>query len=131
MSKSRIETTISAYNRHARKYADKFIDYEAYKEEILRFQKNYLPAGMSILDIGCGPGYNEKILMDQDASYLFAGLDLLQRLPTDCLMHYDIVQTSQRMKCQNLPPSEYDACIEKTSATYDQYEKDREEVIHK
>ena len=44
---------------------------------------------------------------------------------------YDIVQTSQRMKCQNLPPREYDACIEKTSATYDQYEKDRGEVIHK
>ena len=52
------------------------MDFASYKEKIQLFQKKYLPKNSSILDIGCGPGNNAKILFDRDTSYCIEGLDL-------------------------------------------------------
>lgn len=68
--------TIDAYNKNAHRYAAKFMDFSSYKEKILLFQKEYLPTHSSILDIGCGPGNNAKLLLENDPTYVIQGLDL-------------------------------------------------------
>ncbi len=76
MKYSNTDITIHAYNRNADKYANKFTNFESYKEKILLFQKNYIPRHSYILDIGCGPGNNAKILLEQDESHKITGIDL-------------------------------------------------------
>ena len=44
---------------------------------------------------------------------------------------YDNIQLNNRQQCAKLPPSQYDECIAHYSKTYDEYEKERKEVIKK
>ncbi|MCG8394545.1 MAG: hypothetical protein MI745_15820 [Pseudomonadales bacterium] len=42
---------------------------------------------------------------------------------------YEGVQTGNRNACLPLPPSEYDECMEKASQPYEEYERERQEVL--
>ena len=68
--------TITAYNNHAEAFADTFMDFESYREKICLFQKQYIKKNARILDVGCGPGNNAKILSELDPTYIIKGLDL-------------------------------------------------------
>lgn len=76
------EITIDAYNRHAEKFADKFMDFKPYKEKITLFQQGYLSKNAHILDVGCGPGNNARLLMELDASHQITGIDLSTQMIT-------------------------------------------------
>lgn len=41
---------------------------------------------------------------------------------------FENAQHNHRNECQRLPPSQYDACMERARQTYDEYRKAREEV---
>ncbi len=74
------ETTINAYNKSAEKYADKFMDFKAYKDKIKQFQKKYINSGARILDAGCGPGNNAKLLLAADSGLSITGVDLSEEM---------------------------------------------------
>ena len=42
---------------------------------------------------------------------------------------YDNVQLNNQQRCARVPPSEYDACMEAASKTYDEYQREREELL--
>jgi ubiquinone/menaquinone biosynthesis C-methylase UbiE len=75
------ETTINAYDQHALGYAEKFMRFKSYHEKISLFQQKYIPGGhCKILDMGCGPGNNAKILYEKNSSYEITGVDLSQTM---------------------------------------------------
>ena len=75
------ETTIDAYDQNAVGYADKFMRFKSYHEKISLFQQKYIPKGhCKILDMGCGPGNNAKILYEKNSSYEVTGVDLSQEM---------------------------------------------------
>ncbi len=75
------ETTISAYNHNAVGYAEKFMRFKSYHEKITLFQQKYIRKDhCKILDMGCGPGNNAKILYEKNKSYEITGVDLSQTM---------------------------------------------------
>ena len=44
---------------------------------------------------------------------------------------YNNVQLNNRQSCQKLPPSQYDECIKQTEKSYDEYERERNEILNK
>ncbi len=42
---------------------------------------------------------------------------------------YSSIQNDQQLKCQQLPPSQYDECMADAGISYEQYKKEREEVL--
>jgi len=42
---------------------------------------------------------------------------------------YEAIQTGQKNECQALFGNEYDRCVEKYSKPYDEYHREREEVL--
>lgn len=42
---------------------------------------------------------------------------------------YDGIQTGNRVECSQLPPSQYEDCMNKVNKTYDEYKRDRKELI--
>lgn len=68
--------TIDAYDKHAEEYAKKFDNYDVYRNKISDFQKKYIPNKTHILDLGCGPGNNIKVLLENDQTCSFTGVDL-------------------------------------------------------
>ena len=38
---------------------------------------------------------------------------------------YEAIQTREKIKCQEVPPSEYDKCMERTNTSYETYKKQR------
>ena len=42
---------------------------------------------------------------------------------------YENMQINQRNECVKLPPAEYDACMEGITKRYDEYERERREVM--
>ncbi len=73
-------TTIHAYNNNAEAFADTFMDFASYREKICLFQKRYIKKNARILDVGCGPGNNARLLSELDASYVIEGLDLSDKM---------------------------------------------------
>ncbi len=76
MNQSKTDVTIHAYDRNAEEYTKKFMDFKVYKEKLLLFQQSYISPHAYILDIGCGPGNNAKILSGKNQSYNISGVDL-------------------------------------------------------
>ena len=68
------ETTIGTYDRCADAYADKFMDYPEYQKMMVRFRDGYVKAGDAVLDIGCGPGNNAKVVGEKGVTLM--GIDL-------------------------------------------------------
>ena len=44
---------------------------------------------------------------------------------------YDSIQLNKRIDCAELPPPQYDECIESASKSYDEYERERKESLKK
>ena len=44
---------------------------------------------------------------------------------------YGGIQTSNRIECLELPPSQYDECMEDANRSYDEYERERKEALRK
>jgi len=42
---------------------------------------------------------------------------------------YDSIQYNQKLKCQEIPHSEYDDCMERTRESYDKYKEKRDEAV--
>jgi len=43
---------------------------------------------------------------------------------------FDAVQAGNRHQCSKLPPSQYDECIGRVSKTYEDYERERKEILN-
>lgn len=69
------ERTIETYNKHVASYENKFMDFDSYKKRIQAFGE-ILEPGTSILDIGCGPGNVEKLLIESGKEFEILGIDL-------------------------------------------------------
>lgn len=54
--------------------------FETYVEKITLFQKNYLNNSTTILDLGCGPGNNAKLLTEKNNNYQIKGVDLSTKM---------------------------------------------------
>ena len=76
MKPSRTETTIRAYDRNAANYADKFGAYRPYREKIEAFQQRFLTGRAAVLDVGCGPGINARIMLSGNSRLAITGIDL-------------------------------------------------------
>ena len=95
---SKTEITIHAYNKNANKYTAKFKDFPAYKNKIISFQKEHIPKGANILDLGCGPGHNIETILERDNTCNITGIDLSAELiniakkkhPYCNFLHHDI-----------------------------------------
>lgn len=68
--------TVSAYDRSAREYLAAFSNYRPYVQKVLEFQRGYLRSHSRVLDVGCGPGINAKLLFERDHSLRITGIDL-------------------------------------------------------
>ncbi|WP_242634364.1 hypothetical protein [Marinobacter salicampi] len=42
---------------------------------------------------------------------------------------YDNVQLNNRTDCNRVPPPQYEECIERTDKSYEEYERERKELI--
>lgn len=42
---------------------------------------------------------------------------------------YESIQTQQRNECTEVHPAEYEACMEHTDTTFDEYRRAREEAL--
>lgn len=42
---------------------------------------------------------------------------------------YDNVQRNNRQECVNVPPAQYEECIQRSSQSYEEYKRDRAEVL--
>jgi len=42
---------------------------------------------------------------------------------------YNTIQHNAKLKCQEVPYSEYAACMERTNTSYEEYSRKREEII--
>lgn len=41
---------------------------------------------------------------------------------------YEGIQTSNRIDCTRLPPSQYDECMQRNDTSYEEYERQRQEA---
>ena len=81
MKKDKTIKTIESYNKNAKKFEDKFLDFEPYREKIALFQEKYLAhINATILDIGCGPGNHSKYLYSLNNGYKITGIDLSDKM---------------------------------------------------
>lgn len=67
--------TIQTYNLHATSYEKKFMDFPSYIKRIKDFC-DILKPGASILDVGCGPGNVEQLLVESGKQFDILGIDL-------------------------------------------------------
>lgn len=67
--------TIETYNLHVSSYENKFMDFASYAKRIKIFCDSLEP-GASILDVGCGPGNVEKLLVESGKEFEILGIDL-------------------------------------------------------
>ena len=73
--------TIDTYNRQAANAARKFYELtgELYRRPLLGF-RDLLSPGAHILDVGCGPGNVEALLLEDERAYQITGIDLSSEL---------------------------------------------------
>lgn len=72
--------TIGSYNKSAVQFAEKFMEFESYREKILYFQKNYCQEVRTILDLGCGPGNVARLFYEKNDDYEITGIDLSEEM---------------------------------------------------
>ena len=42
---------------------------------------------------------------------------------------YDNIQHNNRRACNTVPPAQYEACIERSNKSYEEYKREREAVV--
>ncbi len=72
------QSTIKAYNKNGSAYADKFMSYQPYIQQVRIFTE-LLSEGFRVLDLGCGPGNVAKQIMDQKPVSI-TGVDLSESM---------------------------------------------------
>jgi len=73
--------TIESYNKNAEKFESKFLNFRPYREKLSLFQQRYLGREKrAILDVGCGPGNNCRLLYDLNSNYQLTGIDLSEKM---------------------------------------------------
>ena len=81
MNTDQTKKTIESYNKNAKKFESKFLNFEPYREKILLFREKYLTRNkMKILDAGCGPGNHAAYLYSLNHSYQITGIDLSDKM---------------------------------------------------
>ena len=81
MNTDKTKKIIKSYNKNAKKFEDKFLNFEPYREKILLFRKKCLTKNKTkILDIGCGPGNHTAYLYSLNNSYQITGIDLSDKM---------------------------------------------------
>lgn len=81
MNTGKTKKIIASYNKNAKKFEDKFLNFEPYREKILLFQKKCLTKNkIKILDVGCGPGHHTAYLYSLNNSYQITGVDLSDKM---------------------------------------------------
>jgi len=81
MNTDKTKKTIESYNKNAKKFEDKFLNFEPYREKILLFRKKCLTKNkIKILDVGCGPGNHTAYLYSLNNSYQITGIDLSDKM---------------------------------------------------
>ena len=59
----------------------------------------------------------------------FAGIALFVLIGCSQRSVYEGVQAGNRNECYSLPPTQQEECFEKNSKSYEQYERERKEII--
>ena len=73
--------TIESYNRNAKKFEAKFLNFAPYQEKLALFQEKYLGlTNATILDVGCGPGNHSRYLYRLNSKYQITGIDLSEEM---------------------------------------------------
>lgn len=73
--------TIESYNRNAKKFEAKFLNFAPYQKKLALFQKKCLGLGkITILDVGCGPGNHSRYLYSLNNKYQITGIDLSEKM---------------------------------------------------
>ena len=72
--------TLHAYNKNADNYLDKFSDYAPYREKIKLFQQEYIPPHANVLDLGCGPGCNARLIREEEPTCTITGVDVSEKM---------------------------------------------------
>lgn len=73
--------TIESYDRNAKKFEAKFLNFAPYQEKLALFQEKYLGLGKAtILDVGCGPGNHSRYLYSLNSRYNITGIDLSAKM---------------------------------------------------
>ncbi len=81
MDLNKTQRTIESYNKNAKKFEDKFLNFAPYREKIALFQKNCLGLTKArILDVGCGPGNHSRYLLSLNNGYQITGIDLSEKM---------------------------------------------------
>ncbi len=70
------EVTVSTFNKLAKKYQDKYMDFDFYSDTFNKFCDLVTVPNAHILDIGCGPGNISKYLINKHPNYRIHGIDL-------------------------------------------------------
>lgn len=74
------QRTIESYNKNGQKFADKFTNYPTYQKKIIEFCQTAINDGSSVLDLGCGPGNNASVIMQQKSNCTLVGYDLSETM---------------------------------------------------
>lgn len=107
------EMTIETYNKHVDSYENKFMDFDSYKKRIQAFCEILEPE-TSILDIGCGPGNVEKLLIKSGKEFEILGIDLSNEMINRA--QANVISTSVNFKVadvrkMDLEKNSFDAVI--------------------
>ena len=80
MRQHQATATLDAYNNNAEYYLEKFGDYEPYREKIELFSQKYIANHSKVLDLGCGPGTNSRLIRDKVPTCTITGVDVSQKM---------------------------------------------------
>ncbi|MBM9514133.1 class I SAM-dependent methyltransferase [Desulfogranum marinum] len=80
MRKNLARATLHAYNKNADNYLKKFGNFEPYREKIELFSQKYIPKHAKVLDLGCGPGGNARLIRERVPTCSVTGVDVSQKM---------------------------------------------------
>ncbi|MCL1080121.1 class I SAM-dependent methyltransferase [Parashewanella spongiae] len=104
--------TVSTFNKRAKQYQDKYMDFDFYLDTYDRFCELVPKVKAHILDIGCGPGNIAKYLLKKRADYRIHGIDLAPKMIELAILNnpsasFDVMDIRSIIQLKN----EYDAVI--------------------
>ena len=70
------EITVSTFNKLAKKYQDKYMDFDFYFDTYDKLCELLSTPNAHILDVGCGPGNIAKYLLERKPSFRLHGIDM-------------------------------------------------------
>jgi SAM-dependent methyltransferase len=80
MRNNQAAATLHAYNKNADNYLEKFSDYAPYREKIKLFQQKFITQHANVLDLGCGPGSNARLIREGGPTCNITGVDVSDKM---------------------------------------------------